>query len=353
MANQVMLNVKFLEGILDGKHLRGVKVPETKEFSKKATRQEDILTAFAHYDLLSKKAVAHRNGVNENDFVGNFNTDNICDILIICPLPKELVMTCLVFGKDFEDHDDIVDGVKVFQVDLERKKGRTLKIVITSLNAQYNVNAAARTPSRLHRNKPELAILTGISGAFQGKSSLGHVCICETVFYTETGARVGDLIEQNPQITSCSRIYTHQAQNFEMRAEKNSWKKGALDSLLEMHKELSGEYTMPKKKMLQENGVGCTVDDVITTELLQKTGKIYDEAMLLSRRIRAVEMEAYGFAAACDEANVPWMIFRGFCDFSDEKKTDLWQKVAAYNSAFALRSFLETDFRLKDEMTLT
>jgi len=50
-------------------------------------------------------------------------------------------------------------------------------------------------------------------------------------------------------------------------------------------------------------------------------------------RILAVEMEAAGLAAACDQARLNFTVVRGICDYCDSNKNDRWQRYAAAAAA--------------------
>jgi nucleoside phosphorylase len=64
------------------------------------------------------------------------------------------------------------------------------------------------------------------------------------------------------------------------------------------------------------------------------------------RRIKAADMESYGFAEAL--AQNQWAVFRGISDHGEEDKDDDWQMYAAVAACIALRDFLETEFEPPD-----
>ena len=63
-----------------------------------------------------------------------------------------------------------------------------------------------------------------------------------------------------------------------------------------------------------------------------------------NRKIRAIEMESYGFLHAVNLANEPRpvaIVAKSVCDFADNLKGDDHQAYACYTSAQTLKIFLE------------
>ncbi len=69
-----------------------------------------------------------------------------------------------------------------------------------------------------------------------------------------------------------------------------------------------------------------------------------NEILKQNRKLTAVDMEAYGVAAASSSMNFPkptTFILKSVCDFADDTKADTWQTYAAYTSAKAMQLFFE------------
>jgi nucleoside phosphorylase len=65
-------------------------------------------------------------------------------------------------------------------------------------------------------------------------------------------------------------------------------------------------------------------------------------------KVRAGEMEGSGFARACEEYGIPWLVFRGISDFGDPEGSETrkeWKAAAALASATAVVHFLDDAFR--------
>jgi nucleoside phosphorylase len=69
----------------------------------------------------------------------------------------------------------------------------------------------------------------------------------------------------------------------------------------------------------------------------------------VSRRIYAVDMESYGFAAACEHRHKPWIVFRGISDYADPKKDDSAHIPASVLAAVTARLFLREVYKVAEE----
>ena len=61
--------------------------------------------------------------------------------------------------------------------------------------------------------------------------------------------------------------------------------------------------------------------------------------------ILALDMEGSGFASACDNKDVLWLVFRGITDHGNMKKRDEWHGVAALHAALAARAYISSWLR--------
>ena len=60
-------------------------------------------------------------------------------------------------------------------------------------------------------------------------------------------------------------------------------------------------------------------------------------------KVKALEMEGAGFAAACGELQWPWLVLRGVADYGGEDRQKNWQGGATIAAGQALRWLLERD----------
>ena len=69
----------------------------------------------------------------------------------------------------------------------------------------------------------------------------------------------------------------------------------------------------------------------------------------VNRKIYAVDMESYGFAAACEHSHKPWVVFRGISDYADPKKDDSRHIAASVAAAATAHLFLRHAYKLPEE----
>ncbi|MFI8807342.1 phosphorylase family protein [Micromonospora chalcea] len=81
---------------------------------------------------------------------------------------------------------------------------------------------------------------------------------------------------------------------------------------------------------------------VIARDELVEDGRVGERARRFGpeRRTGALEMEGAGFAAACIEGSVPWLVMRGIADFGEPERIKDWQFVSTVAAATAVRLWL-------------
>lgn len=286
-----------------------------------------------------------------------------CDVLIVTPLAKEQTMACLAFDRDPSKEDENASGAtKEYSFKLSRPNGRRdLAVTISALARQTNIQSAAITTNLLTRHHPEIAILAGIGATFPDRAHLGHVIAGNIVYYTEGGVQHAEHKDPRLKTFSTDTTITTLLEYFGDTADKDSWRNDALEKIKTKWDEIDGKK--PQMCEVEENGTSFSVNAVMSQEKLRRDSKSADEALLIDQNIKSVEMEAAGFASACENYTPPknkpnfpskigWTVFRGHCDFGDSEKRDTWQRVAAFYAAYSVRSFLETEFKTLEEMKL-
>jgi hypothetical protein len=82
--------------------------------------------------------------------------------------------------------------------------------------------------------------------------------------------------------------------------------------------------------------------DIASGEKVIGDPRFRDEVTSPSRKIRAIEMEGYGFSIAALEAeeNIRHLVIRGLCDYADQTKADEWHTYASASAAAYARHLL-------------
>lgn len=335
----------FLKSLLSGNHLQELDIPTNEELGHVPGHIFAQAVASSDFARKEEQLGSHAGPEMQQGTASN------CDVLIVCPLAKEQEMTCLAFNVDPKKPDQRVDGTKEYHFELPTEnREKPLRIVLTALNRQTNINSASRTPYIIQRHAPQFAFLTGIGATFPKKTKLGHVVGGFFVYYLEGGSRTTEGKKPRPIFYEVHDGYQTLLDEFDNKTDEVSWKKATFDRMMGFREKILHE--VPSKKELTAAKVEFEVKNILSGEELRKDDAVASEAESIDQRIRSVEMEAAGFAAACKPARVPWMVFRSHCDHADPDKNDRWQRIAALNSALCVRSFLETEFLLPEDLNL-
>lgn len=299
------------------------------------------------------------NGLLNEDIVSRLNDeenmnmetvlDYECDVLIITPIIKELRLAALAFGCDFENPTGRDKNLPIFAIDLKRGAGLPpIQIKLTTLNAQRNLNSGPGTGYLIGKHKPRVAILSGIAAIKAGKA-LGESSAFSSVQYVAGGVDTPTGKEPENQINNISDTMNNLICSYEDRRDLDTAKLEFRATIFELISQIDGET--PSEKDLEKFDPKFGVKKLLSGETLRKDGGFTQQAESIDRLITMVEMEASGFAVACELANVDWVVFRASCDYADPEKNDKWQRVAALNSALAVKHCLETGYRNAEEMS--
>lgn len=277
------------------------------------------------------------------------DTNFECDILIVTPIVRELRAATLAFDLDYDKPQSRSKNLPVYQFPLSRAGDLPdVQVRLTTLNSQRNVNSGPRTSVLLEQHKPRVAIMSGIAGIRDDKK-LGECSAFSSVTYVAGGVETPDGKEPENQVNNISEEMNNLISAYEDRRDQTSEKERYREELFQKIDNIDGE--VPSDKDLEKFDPKFSVKKLLSGETLRKDGGFTEQAGEIDRLITMVEMEASGFAISCELAKVDWMVFRGSCDYANVEKNDKWQRVAALNSALAIKHCIEKDYRSTDEMT--
>lgn len=299
------------------------------------------------HNLLNEDIVARAH--DKETFEVTKDTEFGCDVLIVTPIIRELRSAALAFGADFEVPISRDKGLPVFEVKVMRSGGLTpLKVKLTTLNSQRNVNSGPRTSQLLERHKPRVAILSGIAGTRDDKS-LGECNAFSSVTYIAGGVETPEAKLPENQVNNISEEMNNLISSYEDRRDLSSEQVVYKEELFGLIENIDGD--VPSSEDLSTYNPKFGVKKLLSGETLRKEGGFTEQAAAMDRLITMVEMEASGFAVSCELANVDWLVFRASCDYANPEKNDKWQRVAALNAALAIKYCLQKDYRSIEEMT--
>jgi nucleoside phosphorylase len=272
--------------------------------------------------------------------------DRAVDVLVICPLAKELNPSLHVFDLDpLKREDRNLDGHKVYYAKIPRRHGRDLHAAITVVTKQRNIPSALATTAFILKLNPAAIFLSGIGAGVKDKVRLGDVVVSTRVIDIAGGRAEPDKIKSRDNPFTPPSPMDKYVDYF--NPERKSWRDGVIESLARIRRKR--RYDLRSPSIVSTSAFDIHPGIIVVGEQLVADGSL---PLYLQKddRIRSCEMEGSGFAQACQGARKPWLVFRGISDFGDPIKNDKWQTTAAIVAAKAVRAFLESEYRLPAEV---
>ena len=134
--------------------------------------------------------------------------------------------------------------------------------------------------------------------------------------------------------------------NFEASTTKG-WKRRVLAALSKARTK-KGRFRIAEADILQRSRCALFPGILVAGEELVADGSLPARAKSRDDRIVSYDMEGSGFAQACREAEIDWIVFRGISDLGDPRKKaksdSIWQSTTAFMAGFAAREFLVNEF---------
>jgi nucleoside phosphorylase len=193
------------------------------------------------------------------------------------------------------------------------------EIVVVQLAGMGNQNSAWTTSDVINDWHPRAVLVVGIA-AGAGEALLGDVVVGSAVLYYEAGTATQAGIQSEPY------MYPADAQLYHKAITTGVW----IEEILAVRPDNSS--ARPSVRY----GVIASGEKVVADESMR------DAIARVHRKMIAIEMEAFGVAAAASRSDflVRQLAIRGICDKADQKKDDRWQDYAAAAAASFVRHYL-------------
>ena len=269
------------------------------------------------------------------------------DVLILVPKHDEMLAAITAFSLSSSSIGRSANGRRVIAFEVAERS-----CVLMELNAQTNATASTYTTQAISEYAPRVAILAGTACGWSGRIRYCDVVIAD---------RVVDLqeTEEDEKEGTLYRPHTRQI-NLEL-AEAVS---GYLDStrrlsadrwLTALHEAYADvDFEIPDVASEPPQIVLATV---LSSNRLVRSADIQTEIWKMDGRARALEMEAAGFALACEvatvEPQVHWVVVRGISDFGTKASKPEGVRIAAgLSAAIVVRQLVEFGLRSLFEATV-
>jgi nucleoside phosphorylase len=259
------------------------------------------------------------------------------DVGILTVISPELDAAKRAFGYDpARRHKRNGTGTVYYEGSLRSElTGREYSYALCAIGAAGNPGAARAASEMIEYYRPKFMILVGIAAGLRGKVKVGDVVIADFVYAYEPGAMLEHegvkRFEPRPEMVRIPRTIQQDLVSYLGSALKRIDQ--ALDAMSvqrpkppRLFGRMEHEDNVAKAPALHQSAIASgekLIRDSTFLRGLSESGH---------GRLVGAEMEGSGFAQACTDYGVPWLVVRGVSDFGDKFKSDDFH---AYASATA------------------
>ncbi len=265
------------------------------------------------------------------------------DVAFVVVIPCELIaMQCALEIDSKALPSRIEDGSRVWETTLiNTASGGEIEMtaLVAMIGEAGNYSCAASVSRLFSMYDVGFAVLCGIGAGVRAKVKLGDVVAGDTVIDYEYARLERDGIAQRPRTYSIGRRVARDLQHFD--APRMGWTRFLQRRRAAMR---GDEFAALPDQANDSWEPQFTMGVVLSGEKLIADGSLEGRRRALHERIRVAEMEGAGFARACEEQDVPWVVFRGISDFGDELKSDDWHLASGLAAATAAVTFVRTTY---------
>lgn len=263
------------------------------------------------------------------------------DIVIVTVIPPELTAVKIAFGIPLdrdEDHESY--GYRFWEFGFRNKDGNNFKAVVTMVGEQGTKACINACNKLFSLYSVDLCILIGIAAGIKEEFTLGDVISPINVIDYENQRLEPTGSKKQPE---SFKIDTQLKRDLSYFISTNTDWQSRLNNLVQsnqLFKKATEKYDTFKPNF--STGV------LFTGAKLIADGKtLYNLRENYHEKGKSADKEGSGFASACEEASIKWLIFKGISDYGDENKSesDNFQIPYSLSAAVAAQSFLENGYK--------
>lgn len=247
------------------------------------------------------------------------SSDSRVDFAILTAIEVERRAVCAAFG--LKDEHRVHKGSRVYwRGRLPLRDGAFYEIVVGQPSDMGNIEAALLAADVVRDWRPAAALLVGIAASTDKDVKLGDIVVSRTVYYYEHGKVTPEGTRPQPEMIPADALLLNKITAI------SDW-----DGIVAIARP-DGSDDRPRIHR----------DVIASGEKVIAYAAVRDEIAAGHRRIRAVEMEGWGFSKAIWQAHerVRHIDIRGICDDGSSAKDDRWHAYAAAAAASVTRQFL-------------
>lgn len=209
-----------------------------------------------------------------------------------------------------------------------------VRYAIAMVGAAGNVEAAVVMGALTEAVRPKAAVLVGMAAGVRGEVKLGDIVVGEAVLAYEFARATADGIvyAAKPYSVPDRRIRDAELLPFRLA----NWTRNVVARA--QGSPMVAEWPLDEVESLEDWVPSVKRGVVLAGSKLIEDASLPDLARIVNGRARVAEMEGAGFAAACDEVAVPWLVVRGVADYGEPERRKHWQFPATFAAAHYLRS---------------
>jgi nucleoside phosphorylase/CheY-like chemotaxis protein len=244
---------------------------------------------------------------------------SLIDFAIVTAIKVELEAVCKALKLTDKNREKKESRV-YWRGRLNLKDGEFYEIVVAQSPDMANVDAALLTSDTIHHWHPESMLMVGIAGATSEEEKLGDLILGSSVYYYERGKEKADGNKPEPYMYPCD---------------------ATLWSRVTTLPEWTARISVKRPDSIGERPNICQ-GVIASGERVVADAAVRDEIAAGQRKIRAIEMEGYGFSKATWQSfdQVRHLVIRAICDRADSSKNKEWHSYAAAVAAGFTKHFL-------------
>lgn len=270
------------------------------------------------------------------------------DVAIVSPKLPELQAVKVALGIGNKESRRDPAGYRYYNATFPcQGSPHELRGIVTMVGRDRNVPCANACRTLFNNFDVGLCILVGIAAGLKEAVGLGDVVAAEAILDYE-GARLEVAgPRKRPEFSNLGRRIARDLQYFD--PSETGWHELFAESLKDLQKSVEIPAFEDTWRPRYHTGIIVAGEKLAADDSLEQKRRDYHE------RVRALEMEGSGFAQACDECGIPWLIVRGISDYGDPASKDgkaldkrsrkAWQRTAALAAATCVMKFLEHEYR--------
>lgn len=232
-------------------------------------------------------------------------------LLVMCALPEEFTAMIERLGTTETAPTYFAEGGATVAIGSVNSAGEKVVVAVSLLPRIGNVSAAMATLDAIDSVRPSRAVLAGIAAGLPGETQMGDIVVPQIIVgYEEVkltdGAEAfhGSMPETKPEIIAQIKGWP----GADAWSEAWTVNRDTVESATH-HERPSGP-------------VRLLFDAMASGEKVIASAHRAAALTAFNRKVISLDMEAFGFSAACTRRGIPFIVVKSISDLADDNKSD-------------------------------